>query len=396
MENIKDTIKELSAEFEPRAIEIRRHLHSIAELSFEEHKTCEYISQKLAEAGIAFSRVASTGLIARLEGTLDSSDEVVVLRADIDALPIIETVDVSFASENKGVMHACGHDMHAATLLSTLIMLSTNLHLFKGTILGLFQPGEELCPGGASLVLKEHPFEGLNIKGFIGQHVDAAIKSGCVGLRAGQYMASSDELRITVNGRGGHAALPHTTIDPIVPAAKILLEVKAIAQQQNLPAPTIIAIGKVSAEGATNVIPSKTYMEGTMRTFSEPWRAEIKQQIKQIADRIASEHGATANVDIADGYPCVYNNPQVTEFAKGVMCSLWGAENVEDLDLRMTSEDFGFYTEYYPCLFYRLGVQYNDSRSCGVSHNSNFNPDESALKIGMSTFAVLAISLLNN
>lgn len=395
MKDIENKIKQLAADFLPRAIEFRHHLHSIAELSFEEFETSKFIAERLSEAGIPFTKVATTGLIARLEGTAAASDEVVVLRADIDALPIVEAVDVPFKSVNEGVMHACGHDVHAASLLSTLLILNENRHLFKGTILGLFQPGEELCPGGASLVLAENPFEGLNVKAFIGQHVAAELVSGNLGLRAGQYMASSDEIRITVNGRGGHAALPHNNIDPIVPAAKILLEVKAIAEAEQLPAPTIIAIGKFIAEGATNIIPSTVNMEGTMRTFSEPWRAEIKARIKQIAARVAAEHGAEAVVNIADGYPCVFNNAELTADAEAIMTSLWGAEHVEQLALRMTAEDFGFYTERYPCLFYRLGVQYGDGRSCGVPHNAAFNPDESALETGVATFAMLAISLLN-
>lgn len=393
---IQNTIKQLATEFQSRAVEIRRHLHSIAELSFEEFETSKYIASKLNEAGIEFRSIAGTGLLATIKGSNSQSDNVVVLRADIDALPITEAVDVDFCSKNKGVMHACGHDVHAAVLLSTLLVLSSNRHLIDGTIIGLFQPGEELCPGGASLVLAENPFEGLNIKAFIGQHVAAEHVSGNVALRAGQYMASSDEIRITVNGRGGHAALPAGNIDPIVPAAKILLEVKAIAEREELPAPTIIAIGRFMAEGATNIIPSQVHLEGTMRTFSEPWRAEIKQQIGQIAERIAAEHGATVDVNIADGYPCVYNNPELTQQAKDIMIALWGEEHVEELGLRMTAEDFGYYTERYPCLFYRLGVQYSDQRSCGALHNAGFNPNEDALSTGIATFATLAIEMLKN
>lgn len=394
---MKDIIKNLAADFEKRAIEIRRHLHSIAELSFEEYQTSEYISERLKEASIEFKKVAGTGLLATIKGTASSSDDVVVLRADIDALPITEAVDVDFKSKNSGVMHACGHDVHAAVLLSTLIVLNSNRNLFSGTIMGLFQPGEELAPGGASLVLAEKPFEGLNIKAFIGQHVAAEHKSGNVAVRAGQYMASSDEIRITVKGRGGHAALPHTTIDPIVPAAKMVLEIKAIAQGQELPAPTIIAIGKFIADGATNIIPSEVQIEGTMRTFNEKWRKEIKQQIRQIAERITAEYGVVVDIKPTSGYPCVYNNPELAAKAKQVMISLWGQEHVEDLELRMTAEDFGYYTERYPCLFYRLGVQYHgDLQSCGALHNSGFNPDEKALSTGIATFTTLAIELLNN
>lgn len=399
MDNVQDIIRNGAAELQSRVVEIRRHLHSIAELSFEEVETSAYIAGELKAAGISFESVAGTGLIAHIEGLREGAsgnNDAVVLRADIDALPIEELSDLPFKSKNRGVMHACGHDVHAAVLLATLLLLNSRRELFGGNILGLFQPGEELCPGGASLVLKEKPFDRWNIKAFIGEHVAAELFSGQLGLRAGQYMASSDEIRITVHGRGGHAALPHTTIDPITPAAQMLLSIKEIAKGEDLPAPTVVAIGKVMAEGATNIIPSNVYMEGTMRTFNEAWRAEIKSRIRSIAADIATENGATVSVDIADGYPCVFNNEELTSKAQTILSSLWGEEHIEQLDLRMTAEDFGFYTELYPSLFYRLGVKHRDGSSCGLLHNANFNPDESGLSVGIASLSMLAIELLNS
>lgn len=391
-----DSIKKTAREFSDEVLRFRRALHAHPELSFEEHETSRRIAEKLTEAGIPFRPVAGTGLLARIEGTGDPK-RCVVLRADMDALPIEEQTGLEFASRRPGVMHACGHDIHTACLLGALLVLNRHRDSFEGTVFGLFQPGEELCPGGASLVLAEDPFRDYDVRAFIGEHVAAEIPAGRLGFRAGQYMASSDEVRIAVRGTGGHGALPHTLTDPVVASAAVVLALQQIVSRNaDTTIPTVLSFGKVIADGATNVIPSKVRMEGTLRTMNEAWRARAKERIRMVAEATAAAYDTRAEVDIAPGgYPCVVNDPVLTERARKTAAELWGEENIEELALRMTAEDFGYYTERYPSLFFRLGAARPGGGSGGL-HTSAFDPDERALEYGVVTMAALALSFACN
>ena len=358
----------------------RRELHRHPELSFREERTARFISKALTEAGIDHRPIAGTGILARIEG-VGNLKKAVVLRADIDALPIHEAVEVEWRSENEGVMHACGHDIHAAVLYGVLCRLAEHRN-FEGTVFGLFQPGEECNPGGASLVLAENPFDGYDVSAVIGEHVEPKLPVGTFGFREGKYMASSDELRFTVNGKGGHAALRADLHDAVVAAAELILRLNAMNSEE-----TILSTGKVVADGATNVIPDNVYIEGTLRTFDESVRRISKEEIEAVAYDIDARHSTSTVVDISQGYPCVVNNEELTATARAL-----AAEHFKsvDLELRPTAEDFGFYTVRYPSLFYRLGVG-----GSGATHTSEFCPDEEAITAGIEFMHLLTIKLTN-
>ena len=387
-----DSIKKAAEAVSGQVLLARRTLHANPELSFEERETSRYVADCLREAGIEFRPIAGTGVLARIEGRGDLR-RCVVLRADMDALPIEEKTGLEYASRNKGVMHACGHDVHTACLLGAMLVLKRMSERIEGTVFGLFQPGEELCPGGASLVLAEDPFRDYEVAAFVGEHVAAEIPAGRFGFRAGQYMASSDELRITVRGTGGHGALPHTLTDPVVAAAAIVTSLQQIVSRNaDGTVPTVLSIGRLIADGATNIIPPTVEMEGTLRTMDETWRGRAKRRVAEIAAGTAAAYGVEAEVKISDGYPCVVNDPALTARARQIVGRLWGADRVEELALRMTAEDFGSYTKRYPSVFVRLGVARTDGPTGGL-HTSVFNPDERALDYGVATMAALALEL---
>jgi amidohydrolase len=360
-------------------IEFRRELHRHPELSFAEYNTAEFIESALAAEGIACRRVADTGVLAVLEGRGDTK-RAVVLRADIDALPITEATGLEYASENEGVMHACGHDMHAAVLFGALQRLSRERN-FEGTIFGLFQPGEECTPGGASKVLAEQPFEGYDVVAVIGNHTDSTLEVGQIGVCEGPFMASNDELRFYVRGRGGHGAMRDKIDDTVAAAANIVTRVNCLNDSD-----LVLSIGKVVADGATNIIPDTVYMEGTMRTFDQKLRESIWAEVEAVAADVDRHFGTTTEVVIGHGYPSVINDGVLTDVVRGL-----AAEKYEAVELsrRYTAEDFGFYTTLYPSVFYRLGV----GAAAGRSHTSTFAPSEDAIEVGVDFMATLAVRL---
>lgn len=380
----------------------RRKLHQHPELSFEEHRTAKYIGEALSHDGIEFRHVAGTGIVARIKGKMKlegREKDALVLRADIDALPITEASGLEYASVNKGVMHACGHDMHAAILLGALRILNQHRNQFGGTVFGLFQPGEELNPGGASLVMKEDPFKGYNVVAFVGEHVEPLMQTGTFGFRKGQYMAASDELRFVVKGAGGHAAMRERIKDPIRAAAKLIDALYEIPEKNaGKDRPTIISIGRIIAEGATNVVPDQAYMEGTMRTFDENWRTELKELIRRTAAGVEEKTGVKIEVKIGEGYPSLYNDETLTANVIERTRELFGCDSVKELKLRPTSEDFGFYTQKYPSVYYRLGVggcgEFFEKHEAGRIHTSTFRPDEKALGYGVVQFVNIVFSQL--
>ena len=360
-------------------IEFRRELHRHPELSFAEYNTAEFIESALAAEGIACRRVADTGVLAVLEGRGDTK-RAVVLRADIDALPITEATGLEYASENEGVMHACGHDMHAAVLFGALQRLSRERN-FEGTIFGLFQPGEECTPGGASKVLAEQPFEGYDVVAVIGNHTDSTLEVGQIGVCEGPFMASNDELRFYVRGRGGHGAMRDKIDDTVAAAANIVTRVNCLNDSD-----LVLSIGKIQADGATNIIPDLVYMEGTMRTFDQKLRESIWAEVEAVAADVDRHFGTTTEVVIGHGYPSVINDGVLTDVVRGL-----AAEKYEAVELsrRYTAEDFGFYTTLYPSVFYRLGV----GAAAGRSHTSTFAPSEDAIEVGVDFMATLAVRL---
>ncbi len=363
-------------------ITFRRHIHSNPELSFCEYATAEYISAALAEASIEHRPIAKTGVIAKIEGGGDLR-RAVVLRADIDALPIDEQNNVEYASKNSGVMHACGHDMHAAMLYGALCSLKQSGD-FEGTIFGVFQPGEECNPGGASMVLAEDPFAQYDIVAVIGQHVDATLEVGQLGFRAGKFMASGDELRFEVCGVGGHAAMRDRLKDPVAATAQFVTELLGLNHSDR-----VLSIGRIEADGATNVVPSRVKLEGTLRTFDEGERSATKAQIRSMAERCSQQHELSIVVDINDGYPSVVCDEELTHKAAKIALENY---SVEWLERRATAEDFGYYCTKYPSLFYRLGV----GRAAGVAHTSTFCPSEGAITVGIEMMTLFALRFLKD
>lgn len=379
-------------------------LHRNPELSFAEWKSAERIATFLREEGIEVRSVAGSGLLAVVRGELPEVGErprAVVLRAELDALPVTESATAEIRSEREGVMHACGHDLHSTALVGALLLLSRRKSEFSGVVFGLFQPGEECNPGGASMVLAENPFEEYDVVAALAEHSEPALPTGCFGFRGGRYMASSDELRFTVRGKGGHAALREGMIDPVPAAAKLigmLHEIPSMAPDKSVP--TILSIGKVEAAGATNVVPDEVYMEGTMRAFSEEWRREIKLLISKAADEVEAQTGVQVDVNISDGYPCVDNDKALTERVRAICSGLFGEEQTVSLGLRPTADDFGFIAGRYPSVYYRLGVggdgEYFREGRAGKLHRADFCPDKRAIGFGSMMLASAALDILSN
>lgn len=392
---LKQRIQQLAATISSDVISYRRHIHANPELSFEEVNTSAYISQLLTSFGVKHETgIAGTGIVALIEGKNPTS-KVIALRADMDALPIEEKNEVPYKSINIGVMHACGHDVHTSSLLGTAKILSQVTDQFEGTIKLIFQPGEEKFPGGASLMIKAGVLENPAPHNIIGQHVMALIPAGKVGFREGMYMASADEIYITVKGKGGHAAMPDKNVDPILIASHIIVALQQVISRNCDPRiPAVLSFGKIMGMGATNIIPEEVYIEGTFRTLNEEWRAEAKQRIKKMVIGIAESMGATCDIDIKDGYPFLKNAPLLAKRMRVAAVDFLGEENVLDLDLWMAAEDFAYYSQKIDACFYRLGIRNEAKGITSGVHTSTFDIDEAALQTGTGLMAWLALEEL--
>lgn len=392
--HLKAKIQQAAASSLTEIIEIRRHLHTYPELSFEEYKTSEYIASKLKKYQVPFTTgVVKTGIVAMIEGR-NPSKKVIALRADMDALPITEANTCDYKSKNIGVMHACGHDVHSASLLGAAKILNELKNEFEGTIKLFFQPGEEKLPGGASLMIEEGVLENPHTQTIFGQHVFPTMEAGKVGFRNGMYMASTDEIYICVKGKGGHAAMPTDYNSPLLIASRILLELNKEFMQKEQPAPTVLAFGKIVGNGATNVIPDEVNIEGTFRTLNEEWRREAKVKMKALAEKIAIEMGGSCNYVIENGYPFLVNDETTTTRARSAAEAYLGKENVEELPLRMTAEDFAFFSQKVPSCFYRLGTANKAKGITSGVHTATFDIEEKALEIGAGLMAWLAVNEL--
>jgi hippurate hydrolase len=385
--------KALVAEQLETFIGFRHHIHAHPELSFQEFQTAEFIASHLRDWGISFQAgLAGTGIVALIEGKNPSS-RVIALRADMDALPIQEMNEVAYKSTNAGVMHACGHDVHSSCLLGAAKLLQETRDNWEGTVKLIFQPGEEKHPGGASLLIKEGVLENPKPAAIVALHVYPHLPYGQLGFRAGQYMASADEIYITVKGRGGHAALPHQTIDPIVMAANMLVSLQTVISRSCNPlSPSVLSFGKIQGGVAGNVIPDEVRLEGTLRCFDETWRAKAHDLIKTQAEGICKAMGGEAVVEIPMGYPSLFNDPSLTEKVRVMATQVVGETNVIDLDLRMAAEDFSFYTHQVPGCFFRLGTAHNGQFEKPV-HNARFDIYDEAIGIGVQMFCEVASGL---
>lgn len=390
-------VQELATQQQEEIVAIRRHLHSHPELSFMEFNTSKFVAEKLKAFGIPFKdKVAGTGLVGLIEGKNPSS-KIIALRADMDALPITETNDVPYRSQNEGVMHACGHDAHTSSLLGAASILNQLKGEFEGSIKLIFQPGEEKLPGGASMMIKEGVLENPKPSSVLGQHVMPFIPAGKVGFRSGIYMASTDELYLKVKGKGGHGAMPHLNIDPVLITSHLIVAMQQIVSRVANPIlPSVLSFGKVIANGATNVIPDEVYIEGTFRTLDEKWREEAHQRMLDLAHQLVESMGGKLEFEIRKGYPTLYNDEALTARAKQNAIDYLGEENVVDLSIWMAAEDFAFFSQTAPSCFYRLGTR-NEARGIISSvHTPTFDIEENALQIGTGLMAWLAICELQS
>jgi amidohydrolase len=393
---LKEKVQKLANDLHASAISNRRHLHANPELSFKEYKTSAFVKERLDQLEIPWSPMAGTGIVAMIEGS-KPSDKLIALRADMDALPIMEKNEVEYASTNSGVMHACGHDAHTSSLLGTASILQSMKDDFGGKVKLIFQPGEEILPGGASLMIKEGVLVHNKPSAVIGQHVSPNIPAGKIGIRKGKFMASMDEIFVTVSGKGGHGAQPHMNIDPVMISAQILVALQQVVSRMANPTePTVLSFGKVIADGAINVIPNSVYMEGTFRAMNEEWRDEAHKRMKKIAHGIADSFGGSCEFKIVRGYPFLINEAKLTEHVQSYAEDYIGKENVVPQDIWMAAEDFSMFSQSADCCFYLMGVR-NESKGFTSSlHTPTFDLDESALETGMGLMAYIALKQLGN
>ncbi|MFH1160193.1 MAG: M20 family metallopeptidase [bacterium] len=395
MNKIEDQIQNLSHLYLPEMVGIRRHLHQHPELSKEEKETAAFIVSRLSEYGIPCQTgIAGFGVVGLIEGKKAGS-ACIALRADMDALPVEEKNPTDYISREPGKMHACGHDVHMACLLGAARILSELKDQFGGTVKLIFQPSEETYPGGAIEMINEGVLTGPDVEVVLGQHVLPSLDAGKVGFNAGPDMASTDEVYLTVKGKGGHAAAPNLAVDPVLIAAHILVALQQIVSRNADPIlPTVLSFGRIIGEGRTNIIPDEVKIDGTVRTYNESWRKEIHRKIETIASSIAVSMGGSCEVRIASGYPYLHNDEQLTAKLEQLAKEYLGEDSVVKLERRMTAEDFAYFAQRVPSCLYRLGVR-NESKGIGsFLHSSTFDVDEAALETGAGLFAWLAFNLL--
>ena len=393
MTTLIDQIRALAETHYPDVLAMRRHLHMHPELSYQEIETASFVAAQLKGLGLEVQTgIGGHGITAFIKGKNPDS-RLVALRADMDALPIREQNEVEYKSKHEGIMHACGHDVHTSSLLGAAIILNNLKEHFEGTIQLVFQPAEEVLPGGASLMLKDGVFAKKKPQAIFGQHVYPELPAGKIGLKPGVYMASTDELYVTVKGRGGHGAKPDRNIDPVLITSHLIVALQQVVSRWSNPAmPSVLSFGKVIANGATNIIPGEVTLAGTFRTFDEKWRKEAHERMVALAEGLVKGMGGEVDFRIEVGYPVLKNDEALTLRSKELAAEFLGAENVVDLDVRMTAEDFAYFGHEMPGCFYRLGTASPNDESKSFSvHHPRFDIDENALKTGMGLMAWLAV-----
>lgn len=394
--NLKEKIRVEVDDINNEIVKIRQHLHQHPELSFEEKETAQFVKSRLDEWGISYTDGwAGYGIVAIIDGDLNDG-RTVALRGDMDALPIMEENEVSYKSVNQGIMHACGHDVHTSCLLGAMKVINKLKPHFGGKVIGVFQPGEEKLPGGASMMLKEGIFESSMPDAMFALHVHPPLEVGKVGLKPNMYMASADEIYLSVEGKGGHAALPENFIDSVLMASKIIVALQEVVARHAPPTvPSVLSFGKINSDGgATNVIPERVNIEGTFRTMNEQWRDEAFEIITRIAEKTAESMGGKCIVDIKKGYPYLHNDASLTRWAKIGMQEILSENQVIDLPLRMTAEDFAYFSQTTKSCFFRLGTGNAAKGITSPVHTSTFDIDENAIRVGVETMSYLAVKYL--
>lgn len=392
---LKDSIKSIADRIYEKVRGYREHLHAHPELSYQEHETMKFVSEQLTSLGIAHEAgVGETGIVGIIRGDHhDANASCVALRADLDALPILEANDVPYKSKVDGVMHACGHDVHTSVLLGAAEILNEIRNELPQPVKLIFQPGEEKNPGGATYMIRDGALENPKVDRIFALHVFPDMPTGEVGFKEGLYMASCDEVHLTVIGKGGHGATPHRCIDPIFTGAEIITSLQQIVSRKCDPKiPCVLSFGHFEALGATNVIPEKAHIKGTFRTMNEPWREEALQLIENSIRSIAQSNGAEVDLNISRGYPYLENHPETTAKMRELSKEYLGEDVVHDLPIRLTAEDFSYYSQEVPACFFRLGVRNEEKGIVHGVHHPRFDIDPEALRIGIQMMALAPFS----
>ncbi len=390
---IHQKIKELAKQYAAEFIEVRHYLHAHPELSYQEYETSKFVQQKLTEFNIPFEIKSTTGVVGIIKGKNPES-RIVALRADMDALPINEQNDVPYKSQKPGIMHACGHDVHTTCLLGAAKILSETKEQWEGTVKLIFQPGEEKNPGGASLLIKEGVLEHPKPQSIFALHVNPQLEVGLLSFRAGKVMASADEIYITVKGKGGHAATPHLTSDPILIASHLVVSLQQIISRNVNPfSPSVLSITSIQGGFTTNVIPTEVKLMGTFRAMDEEWRFKAHELIKKQTTELVQAMGGEADIHIDVGYPCVFNNAELHVQAKSIAEEFMGKEYIQETEMRMGAEDFGYYSQQIPGCFFRLGTANKSKGITAGVHTPLFNIDEAAIEIGMGMMATFGATV---
>jgi amidohydrolase len=388
-----EKIKALAKKYSPEFIEVRHHLHANPELSYQEFETSKFIQTRLKELGIPFEIKATTGVLGMIKGK-NPDKRIIALRADMDALPIKEENNVPYKSKKEGVMHACGHDVHTTCLLGAAKILHELKDEWEGTVKLIFQPGEEKNPGGASLMIKDGVLENPKPAAIFAMHVHPGLESGKLSFRGGKVMASADELYITIKGNGGHAASPHVTIDPILISSHLIIALQQLISRNNNPFnPSVLSITSFQGGNTTNVIPNEVKLMGTFRAMNEEWRFKAHELIRKLATGLVHSMGGEIDLHIDIGYPAVHNNEELNETAKKKGQEYVGIDKVEETELRMGAEDFGYYAQQIPASFYRIGVMNKEKGITSGVHTPTFNIDENAIETGIGMMAWLGSSV---
>ncbi len=390
---MKSRIKELAKKYAPEFISIRQHLHAHPELSYVEFETSKFIQAKLKEFGIEYEIKATTGIVGVIKGK-NPSKKIIALRADMDALPIQEENVIDYKSKNDGVMHACGHDVHTTCLLGAAKILNELKNEWEGTVKLIFQPGEEKNPGGASYMIKEGVLENPKPSAIFAMHVHPGLPTGKLSFRSGKVMASADEIYITINGKGGHAASPHLCIDPILIASHLIISLQQIISRNANPLnPTVFSITSIHAGATTNIIPNQVKLMGTFRAMDEEWRKKAHELITKNATELVQSMGGEIELKIDVGYPTVYNNEALNTQAISAAAEFMGSENIQETEIRMGAEDFGYYAQLIPGCFYRVGVMNKEKGFVAGVHTSKFDVDEDAIETGIGMMAWFGSSI---
>ncbi len=397
MENqIAKKIKNISNQIFPGLVKLRRELHQYPELAFNEFKTSERVTKELKKLGIQVKRgIAKTGVVGVLN--VKKKGKTVALRADMDALPLLEQTDFAYKSRNKGVMHACGHDVHMTCVIGAAIILSELKDELNGNVKFIFQPSEESPPGGAKPMIQAGVMKNPNVSGIFGLHCDSAIPVGRIGVKEGPFMAQADSFDITITGVGGHGARPHDGIDAIVVASQVIQALQTIVSRKIDPVqPVVVSVGKIKGGTKRNIICDKVTLEGTARSLSREVAKRIPRLLKDIVSGITKGAGASFELSYSSGYPVLINHPQATDLARGTIARMFGKQSIFEIKKPlMGAEDFAYYLEKVPGSFLRLGIRNPEKNAVYPWHHPKFTVDEDSIKIGASVLAGVASDFLN-